>query len=151
MTHDVEVETTDGGRVVIEGKTGVPFKTFVGLILQRKVQTLKPAQDELVIVSGDLLTKLASAPEDSHEDRSKLVLVTLGIGILSGVFLSAVALLAMSLVNIHPRNSDLMILVGAFVGIAILVSILQRIQGASTKQKVYEKMEKVTDLLSRRR
>lgn len=148
---DVEVETTDGGKVVIEGKTSVPFKTFVGLILQRKVQTLfKASGDEAVIVSGELITKLASAPDDSHEDRAKVVLVTMGIGVLVGVFCSALGLLVMSFLHVAPRRSDLMIVIAVFLGLAMLVWVLQRFQGVSTKQKVYDKMERMTDLLARK-
>ncbi len=147
---EVEVDLSDGGRAIVEGKTSVPFRTFVSLILQRKVQSVfKKSQDDPVIVSSELLTALASAPDDKQEDRGKLVLVTLGVGVLVGVFLSTVALMLLMSANIVPTFTDYGIVVGIMVCLALLVGILQRMQLGSTKQKIYEGMEKVTDLLSK--
>ena len=147
---EVEVDLSNGSKAVVEGKTSVPFRTFVSLILQRKVQTLfKKCQDEPVIVGSELLTQLASAPDDKQEDRGKLVLVTLGVGMLVGIFLSALLLMVLMGLNIAPRLGDYGILIGIMLGLAVLVSVLQRMQIGSTKQKVYESMEKVTDLFSK--
>ncbi|HRH92906.1 MAG TPA: hypothetical protein PKV72_00050 [Candidatus Peribacteria bacterium] len=147
---EVELEMSDGGKAVIEGKTNIPFKTFVGLILQRKVQTLfKKCGDEPVIVDSELLTQLASAPNDSQEDRTKLVLVTFGVGVLCGVFLAAVGLLVLLLLKIQPSVVDYGIAVGVMLVLGIIVSVLQRMQLGSTKQKLYDSMEKMTDLVSR--
>lgn len=149
---DVEVAISGGpGRAVIEGKTAVPFRTFVTLILQRKVQVIfKTSQDEPVIVSSDLLTKLASAPSDKQEDRSKLTLVTFGVGILAGVFLSAVALLGLLLFRIQVEVKDLSILLGSIAAVVILAMIILKTQKkAGLKEKLQESMEKVTELVSR--
>lgn len=149
---DVEVAISGGpGRAVIEGKTAVPFRTFVTLILQRKVQVIfKTSQDEPVIVSSDLLTKLASAPSDKQEDRSKLTLVTFGVGILAGVFLSAVALLGLLLFRIQVEVKDLSILLGSIAAVVILAMIILKTQKkAGFKEKLQESMEKVTELVSR--
>jgi uncharacterized membrane protein YqjE len=135
---------------VIEGRTSVPFKTFVGLILQRKVQALfKKCQDEPVIVSSELLTQLASAPNDSQEDRSKLVLVTFGVGIICGIFLALVGLMVLLLLNVQPTLTHYAIAVGIMLVLGVIVSVLQRMQLGSTKQKLYDSMEKMTDFVSR--
>ncbi len=138
------------GRAVIEGKTAVPFKTFVGLILQRKVQMLfKDSRDEPVIIGSDLLTKLASAPDDSHEDRGKLVLITFVMGVLSGVFAVALVLLALSTAGILPRTLDYTIVIGIFLTTVLIIALMRKLNRVPAKQRLYEKMEGITDLLSR--
>jgi Flp pilus assembly protein TadB len=150
--NEVELDIPQGtSRAVIEGKTIVPFKTFVSLILQRKVQTVfKKNQDDPVIVNSDLLTALASAPEDKQEDRGKLVLVTFAVGILAGIFLAVAVLLGLLLFQITPTMQDLGIVLGVIVGVAILGALLQKSQKKSGfKEKLYETMEKTTEMISR--
>lgn len=152
MSDEVEVEITNSGnKAIIEGKTSVPFKTFVSLVLQRRVQILfKTNQDDPVIVNSKLLTALASAPSDKQEDRSKLVLVTFGVGIIAGVFLAAVTMLVLTVLRIQPELKDYAIVLGVIVGVAILGVLLQKNQKKSTfTEKLFETMEKTTDLLSR--
>ncbi len=149
---EIEVDISQvGGKAVIEGKTSVPFKTFVSLILQRKVQVLfKRSDNDPVIVSSDLLTALASAPQDKQEDRTKLVMVTFGVGIIAGVFLAAAVLLGLMLFRIQPEMKDLGIILGVIAGVVLLVALLQKPQKKSAfTEKLYESMEKVTDLVSR--
>ncbi|HCI03610.1 TPA: hypothetical protein DE059_01655, partial [Candidatus Peribacteria bacterium] len=66
-TPDLEVKVKEEKmKAIIEGRTAVPFKTFVGLVLQRKVFPLfKKWGDEPVIINSELLTTLASAAQDS--------------------------------------------------------------------------------------
>jgi hypothetical protein len=149
---DIELDIPSGtGKAVIEGKTAVPFRTFVTLILQRKVQHIfKTSQDEPVIVSSDLLTKLASAPSDKQEDRSKLTLVTFGVGVIAGIFISAAALLGLLLFRIQISVKDLSILLGGIgVVVVIAVIVLKTQRRAGFKEKLQESMEKVTELVSR--
>ncbi len=147
---EVEINNT-GGKAVIEGKTSVPFKTFVSLILQRKVQVLfKRSDNDPVIVSSELLTALASAPQDKQEDRTKLVVVTFGVGILAGVFLTVAVFLGLVLFKIQPEVKDLGIVLGVIAGIVVLGILLQKPQKKSAfGEKLHESMEKVTDLISR--
>lgn len=147
---EVEISST-GSKAIIEGKTSVPFKTFVSLILQRRVQMLfKTNQDDPVIVSSTLLTALASAPTDKQEDKTKLVLVTFGVGILAGVFLTAAVLLALMLLKIQVEMKDVSIVIGVILGVAVLGVLLQKSQKKSGfTEKLFETMEKTTDLLSR--
>ncbi len=147
---EVEINNT-GGKAVIEGKTSVPFKTFVSLILQRKVQMLfKRSDNDPVIVSSELLTALASAPQDKQEDRTKLVVVTFGVGILAGVFLTVAVFLGLVLFKIQPEVKDLGIVLGVIAGIVVLGILLQKPQKKSAfGEKLHESMEKVTDLISR--
>ncbi len=149
---DVEVDiSNEGGRAVIEDKTSVPFRTFVSLILQRKVQTIfKKCQDEPVIVSSELLTSLASAPDDRQEDRAKLVLVTMGVGVIVGLFLTVAIFVALMLFGIQPVMQDLLITLAALAFVAVVVVMLQGAQKKKgLKEKLYESMEKVTDLVTR--
>ncbi len=152
MNNEVEVEiSSTGNRAIIEGKTSVPFKTFVSLILQRRVQLLfKTNQDDPVIVNSTLLTALASAPGDRQEDKSKLVLVTFGVGILAGVFLAVAVFLGLMLLRIQIEMKDLGIVLGVIVGVAILGVLLQKNQKKSAfTEKLFDAMEKTTDLISR--
>ena len=88
---------TDHGKAIVEGKTAVPFKTFVGLVLHRKVLSLfKQWGKEPVIIDSELLTDLASAQQDSQENKEQLVTVTLGVGVLAGVFVLAIAQIALA-------------------------------------------------------
>ena len=152
MSTEVEVEISNtGNKAVIEGKTSVPFKTFVSLILQRRVQMLfKTNQDDPVIVNSTLLTALASAPGDKQEDKGKLVLVTFGVGILAGVFLAVGALLILMLLRIEVEMKDLGIVLGVIALVAVLGVLLQKNQKKSAfTEKLFDAMEKTTDLISR--
>ncbi len=149
---DIEVDIDNtGGKAIIEDKTSVPFRTFVSLILQRKVQTLfKKCQDEPVIVSSELLTSLASAPDDRHEDRGKLVLVTMGVGVIAGVFLTVAVFVGLMLFDIYPQMKELLIVLAALTFVAVVVVVLQNSQKKKGfKEKLYETMEKVTDLVTK--
>lgn len=148
---DVEVDIkSDGGKAIIEGKTSVPFRTFVSLILQRKVQTLfKKCQDDPIIVGSELLTALASAPDDRQEDRSKLILVTFGMGILAGIFLTVLTIVVLAMFDIRPQDKDLWVVLGIFLVVAAVLIVLLRMQRTQSKQRLYESMEKITDLIMR--
>ncbi len=146
---EVQIER-ENGKAVIQGKTSVPFKTFVSLILQRKVQTLfKDAQNEPVIIGSELLTKLASAPDDKQEDRGKLVTVTLGVGMLCGIFISAFTLFTLELMGITPTIIELCIVMSVLIAVAGIASLVQRMQGISTRQKIYDQMERISDMISK--
>jgi len=150
---DIEVDINSGhsNKAFIEGKTAVPFKTFVTLVLQRKVQHLfKTNQNDHVIVGSELLTALASAPSDTRENRGKLVLVTMFVGILVGVFASAAVLLVLSLFKIQPDRTDLGIVLGVIVLVIILFFFIEKSQKKTGfTEKLQETMEKATDLLAR--
>lgn len=148
---EVDVSTDASGKAIIEGKTSVPFRTFVTLILQRRVQMLfKSNADDPVIVSSELLTSLASAPNDKREDTGRLVLVTFGVGILAGVFLTVAAFLSLLLLRIPFTPTELAIVLGVLCGIAFLGALLQRQQKRSAfRERLHEAMEKTADLLSR--
>jgi F0F1-type ATP synthase assembly protein I len=149
---DIEVDITAGGsnKAIIEGKTSVPFRTFVTLILQRKVQMLfKDSQNEPVIIGSELLTKLASAPGDQQEDRGKLVLVTFACGMVGGIFLSSLVLLGLLLSKIRVTSQSVMIVLGVIAVLGAIVVVMQRTQKKPTfKQKLYDAMEKMTDSVS---
>ena len=149
---ELEVEISNGsGKAVIEGKTPVPFQTFVSLILQRKVQTLfKKWSDEPVIVGTELLTSLASAPNDRQDDRNKLVLVTFGVGVIGGAFLTIAVFAILMLLDVRPELKDLAIALATIGGVAAVITLLQRGQKrVGFTQQLSESMEKVADLIAR--
>ena len=148
---DLEVKLKEEKtRAVIEGKTPIPFKTFVALVLQRKIIPLfKKWGEEPVILNSELLTSIASAPQDTQENRAHLVLVTLGVGVLTGIFILAVAQITLLALGITLAQKELLLIAGGLVALAILVSILGRLQGRNRAQKIADKMEKVASLLSK--
>lgn len=152
MDDELEVEIATGpNRAVIEGKTSVPFKAFVSLILQKRVQMLfKTNQNDPVIVSSTLLTSLASAPNDRQEDKGKLVLVTFGVGILAGILVAALTMLVLTILRIQPEMKDYAIVLGVIIGVGVLGIMLMKSQKKSGfTEKLFDAMEKTTDLVSR--
>ncbi|MBM3228001.1 hypothetical protein FJZ27_04055 [Candidatus Peribacteria bacterium] len=150
--HDTEVTLrSDGARAIIEGKTTVPFKTFVMLVLQRKVTALfKDWGASPVVVDSELLTGLAGAAQDSQENRVHLVLVTLGIGMIGGVFAFAVLQLALLQIQISMGTRELAMLAGGLVGVGIIGWLLSKVQVRGGGQKVFDSMERAAALLSKK-
>lgn len=148
---DTEVDISTGNsKAVIEGKTTVSFQTLVGLILQRKVTDLfKQWGKDPVIVNSELLTGLASAPQDSSENRSRLILVTFGTGILAGVFVSAIAQILLLSSGMSLGKKELLLVAGVLVGLALLATALTKMQKKKKSDKLLESMEKLSSLLSK--
>ncbi len=148
-TQDLEVNfRAESGKAVIEGKTTVPFQSLVTLVLQRKVlQLTKTWGREPVILSSELLTSLASAPQDSQENRSSLILVSLGIGILAGVMIFALALVGLSTVDITLSNQELLIIAGAIIAVAGIVVVLMKMQRKPKSVKLVETIEGISSFL----
>lgn len=141
---------TDHGKAIVEGKTAVPFKTFVGLVLQRKVLSLfKQWGKEPVIIDSELLTDLASAQQDSQENKEQLVTVTLGVGVLVGVFVLAVAQIALAPWDIYLKERELLIIAGGILGLGVLAFALGRVKKKGKSQKLTDTMEKITSIVSK--
>lgn len=149
ITKDVEVHMkSDPAKAIIEGKTGVPFQALVTLILQRKVFTLfKQWQNEPVIISSELLTGLASAPQDNHESRTHLLLITLGIGFLAGVAFLAGLMATLNWLDYGLGTGDLLLIAGCIVGGGVVLYFLSQWQNKSQTEAVTETLEKVANLL----
>jgi hypothetical protein len=149
-SNDLEVELKpESGKAVIEGKTAVPFQSLVTLILQRKVQLLfKEWGKSPVIVSSELLTGLASAPQDSQQNTAHVVYVSLGVGILAGIAAFAILLVLLDLAQIIVSRRDLLIIAGAILGLGILAFALMKAQRRKKSEKVVESMEKLSSFLS---
>lgn len=147
---ELEVQLrTENGKTIIEGRTPVPFQSLVALILQRKVSSLfKSWGNDPVIVTSDLLTQLASAPQDSKENRTKLITVTLGVGILFGVFLFGVVLLILSALRISLGQPELLWLCGGILAVALVGGIITKFQRNRQGEKLVETMEKITGMFS---
>jgi len=148
---DLEVKLKEEKtRAIIEGRTAVPFKTLVALILQKKVLRLFDKWGgEPVIINSELLTSIASSPQDSQENRAHLVLVTLGVGVLTGVFFFAVAQIILQMLGVTLGTRELLLIAGGLVALSVLATILGRIQRGNRAQKIADKMEKISSLLSK--
>lgn len=152
-TADVEVnlKTAEGAKAVIEGRTAVPFKTFVQLVLQRKVMALfKDWSESKLIVDAELLTSLASAPQDNQENRNQVVLVTMATGVLLGIFAFATLQLGLLYLDVILTKKELGILVGGFAGLGILLYAFSKAQRVSRAQKITDSMEKLTAMISKK-
>lgn len=138
----------DQQRAVVEGKTSVPFQAFITLVLQRKVLPLmKQWGKEPVIVSSELLTGLASAPQDSVENRTKLLLVTLGLGTVLGVFILSSGQLALTFLNINLQQREFLMISGGILGLALLTATLARLQRVPRNDRIEETIEKIASML----
>ena len=138
----------DQQRAIVEGKTSVPFQTFITLVLQRKVLPLmKQWGKEPVIVNSELLTGLASAPQDSVENRTKLLLVTLVLGTVLGVFALSSAQLALTFLHTSLRQREFLIISGGLLGLAILTVMLGRLQRTQRNDRIEETIEKIASML----
>lgn len=135
---------------VIEGKTAVPFGSFMKLIQNRKVQSLmKKWQNESVVLSSDLLTHIASAPGESHEDRSKVILTAMVIGLAFGIFVTGVAIFFMGSLGYTIGQRELIAGMGVLLVLAIAVYSAMRMQSSNMKQDLIEKIEKISDVFSK--
>ena len=148
-TKDVEVHMKpDLGKAIIEGKTSVPFQSFVGLVLQRKVfQLFKTWGREPIIVGSELLTSLASAPQDSQENRAHTLTVTLGIGAMIGILGFAVTQGVLLYFSIPLGLKELSIIAGVIVGLTLLVWALSKLQRKGKSEKFTEGIEKIANVL----
>jgi hypothetical protein len=141
----------DSGKAVIEGKTVVPFQSFVALILQRKVTNLfKTWSKAPVIIDSELLTSLASAPQDSQENRANLVLVTLVAGILAGVTGFALVQMGLLAVQFPLGYKELGTIVGSVFFLLILVVSMMKGQKKPKGEKLMEMMEKAAGLVGKK-
>ncbi|TSC80509.1 MAG: hypothetical protein G01um101425_163 [Candidatus Peregrinibacteria bacterium Gr01-1014_25] len=148
---EIEVQVRpDTGKAVIEGKTAVPFQSFVTLVLQRKVlQMTKQWGREPIVVNSELLTHLASAPQDSVENRSHLVTVSIGVGVVGGVFASAVALLALQEFGIQPGRMEFGIVVGGIAALGILLVALMKARRVRRGEKLIDAVESLSAFLGK--
>ncbi len=153
LSSDYEVSIrAEHSKAVIEGKTAVPFKTLVTLILERRVLGLfKNWSNEPVIINTTLLTDIASTEQDINAGKSHYVLVTLGSGIVVGIFLAAFSQLLLSFFSITFGKKELFFVSGSLLVIGLLVFVLARTQ-QKTKQaeKVVETMDKISMLFSKK-
>ena len=146
----VTLKTAQGEQAVIEGKTSVPFGMFVKLILKKKVQSLlKDWQEEPVIISSDLLTKVAAAPGDTTENKSKVILTALVMGLVFGIFFSAASIVVLGMMGVVIGQKELLVALGAVLVIGAAVFGASQIQAGKAKEKFVEKIEHVADVFSK--
>mgnify|MGYP007080199108 CR=1 FL=1 len=150
---DLEIRVRqDEGKMVIDGKTVVPFESFYRLVIQRKVLGAFSKQwgKQPIIVGSELLTSLASAPGESQENRTNLVLVSIGVGALGGVLVSALVLIALFLLEVTVTVKELSILIGGILGFGLLAVVLMRAQSHKKSSQLLETMEGLTQFLSKK-
>ena len=138
------------GKAVIEGKTAVPFQSFVTLILQRKVQALfKDHGKHPVVVSSELLTRLASAPQDSRENTGHLGLVSLGLGAIGGVAALSAVQLALIFADMPLTWKEHAIILGCIAGLALLGGLLMYVQRMPKSDKLTDSVENIARFLGK--
>jgi hypothetical protein len=141
----------ESGKAVIEGKTVVPFQAFIALILQRKVTNLLKTWGKApIIVDSELLTSLASAPQDSQENRANLVLVSIVAGVLGGVTGFAIIQLGLLAIQFPLGYKELGTVVGSVFFLLILVISMMKGQKKPKGEKLVETMEKMAGLVGKK-
>jgi hypothetical protein len=103
-----------------------------------------------VVIDAELLTSLAGAAQDSQENRVHIVVVTLGIGMIGGVFALAVMELLLLQVNIGLGTKELAILAGGLIAVAAVGWMMSKVQLRGGGQRVFDSMEKAAALLSKK-
>lgn len=148
-SSELEVQfKPESGKAVIEGKTVVPFQAFVTLVLQKKVlQLSKVWGKHPVIIDSELLTSLASAPGDSQENRSNMILVSLAVGVLLGITGFAVVQIALLLVNIPLGYKELGIVAGSIVVVIALLVMMMKMRKMPKGEKLVETIESVASFM----
>lgn len=151
VSKDLEVDIGQAeAKAIVEGKTAVPFKTFVQLILQRKVTSLfEKWGNDPVIVSSELLTTLASAQQDNTENKAHLVLVTLGVGVLAGVFGFVMLQIFLGVLGVTIGTKGLFYIAFCLIGLAVITNVLARMQKRNKGEKLLESMEKMANLVKK--
>ena len=153
MTHhdDNELEVKfrpESGKAVIEGKTVVPFQSFVTLVLQRKVLNLfKVWGKHPVIIDSELLTSMASSPQDNQENRSNMVLVSLVIGAIVGIAIFSTLQAGLLFLDITLGLKELSIIAGSIVCVALLLGLIIKMQKLPKGEKLVETIEGISSFL----
>ena len=101
-------------------------------------------------LSSNLLTHLASAPEDSHEDTSKVILTALMIGFCFGMFLTAFTLIFSAMLGIDIGMSELLTGLLVLLAVALAVYASLKISSHKMKQQLIEKVEEIAGLFAKK-
>ncbi len=155
MTHsdhdegELEVKfRPENSRAVIEGKTVVPFQSFVTLVLQRKVLSLfKTWGKHPVIVDSELLTSMASAAQDNQENRTNMVLVSLCLGAILGIAFFSLVQTVLLKFEIVLGMKELLIITGSVVVIAVLLKVAMKLRRLPRGEKLVETVEGISSFL----
>lgn len=147
--NELEVQfKPETGKAIVEGKTAVPFQAFITLVLQRKVLSLtKQWGKHPVIVDSELLTSMASAPQDSVENRSNMITVSLIVGALLGIVALAVIEIVLMLANVPLGLKELSILVGSIAVVTVLLMMALKMQRKPKNEKLVETIESLASFL----
>lgn len=141
----------ESGKAIIEGKTVVPFQAFIALILQRKVTNLLKTWGKApIIVDSELLTSLASAPQDSQENRSNIILVSIITGVLAGVGGFAVIQAFLLSAQIVLGYKELGTVAGSIALLVGLMIMMMKTQKKPKGEKLVETMEKVAGFMAKK-
>jgi uncharacterized membrane protein YqjE len=148
-SNELEVQfRPDTGKAVIEGKTVVPFQAFITLVLQKKVlQLSKVWGKHPVIIDSELLTSLASAPSDSQENKSNMIMVSLIVGVLLGITGFAVIQIVLLLIKIPLGYRELGIVAGSIVAVMLLLMAVMKMQKLPKGEKLVENIESISSFL----
>lgn len=148
-SNELEVQfKPESGKAVIEGKTAVPFHAFITLVLQRKVLSLaKQWGKHPIIVDSELLTSMASAPQDSVENRSNMIMVSIVVGALLGIVALSAIQIVLMLAGLPLGLKELSIIVGSIAVVSLLLMIVLKMQRKPKNDKLVETIESIASFL----
>jgi Flp pilus assembly protein TadB len=152
ITDELEVDIQNESiKAIIKGKTGVPFKTLVKLILQRKVTVLfeKWGKDAIVI-NSELLTDLASAPQDNADNREHMIYVTLGVGMFVGILAFVALQLVLMLAGVRLYIENLVYILLTMVGVVIIGWLTIQARRKQKSTKLYDTLESIANVVPKK-
>jgi uncharacterized membrane protein YqjE len=101
-------------------------------------------------MDSELLTSLASAPQDSQENRANVIFVSMLTGILLGVVGFAAVQAVLLFVDITISLNDLGIIIGSVVLVVALLGIMMKSRQRPKSEKFVETMEHVASFLGKK-
>ena len=135
---------------IVEGKTSIPFSTFVQLVLKKKVMSLfKEWGDDPIIFSSVLLTKIANCPQDTTEDKNKIILTAMTLGLCLGVAFTMLGILVLWTLGVDIGQKELLVATAALLVVGSAVFASMRIHTSKHIQKLTEHVENVSEMFSK--
>lgn len=151
-TEDLEIDiTNESVKAIIKGKTGVPFKTLVKLILQRKVTALfEKWGNDAIVINSELLTDLASAPQDNEDNRMHMIYVTFAVGMFAGIFTFVLLQLILLVANIQLFMENLLFILLTMLGVMLIGWVTIKARRRPKGTKLYDAMESIASVVPKK-
>lgn len=144
------LDQAQGMKSTTDDKIVVPIDVFLKIVYNRKVlPLLKDRPGEQVILSSDLFTKMAVAPEDSPENRDKVIHTALVLGSCFGVFLTIAAFTLATALGFTIGQRELFAVLTFLLLFALLGYASVKVHIHKMKPRLVESVEQVADTFTK--